>query len=195
MENSIRIGYVHGYLGSSNGESYKRLEKYIPEGYELVPLDYDDRNAELSMNSLINLVQEHDINFLIGSSLGGFLVLNMWGFPRIVINPCYHPSVELPKLGASEEFANSFKMFEDDLKKYNDHEERENVTAIFGNKDELLGLKYVEEYKKDFKYLHIVDSEHRISEEGAKFIMEHVLDEKMEQMAAYSEFAKYWIEF
>lgn len=195
MENSIRIGYVHGYLGSSNGESYKRLEKYIPEGYELVPLNYDDRNAELSMNSLINLVQEHDINFLIGSSLGGFLVLNMWGFPRIVINPCYHPSVELPKLGASEEFANSFKMFEDDLKKYNDHEERENVTAIFGNKDELLGLKYVEEYKKDFKYLHIVDSEHRISEEGAKFIMENVLDEKMNQMAAYSEFAKYWIEF
>lgn len=195
MENSIRIGYVHGYLGSSNGESYKRLEKYIPEGYELVPLNYDVRNAELSMNSLINLVQEHDINFLIGSSLGGFLVLNMWGFPRIVINPCYHPSVELPKLGASEEFANSFKMFEDDLKKYNDHEERENVTAIFGNKDELLGLKYVEEYKKDFKYLHIVDSEHRISEEGAKFIMENVLDEKMNQMAAYSEFAKYWIEF
>lgn len=191
----IRIGYVHGYLGSASGESFKRLKKFAPEWVEIIPLEYDDRNGELAMESLHNLVQEHNINFLIGSSLGGFLTLNMWGYPRIVINPCYHPSVELPKLGASKEYVDSFKLFEEDLKKYNDHEERENVTAVFGDKDELLGLRYMNEYNEDFKYSYLVESEHRVSEEAAKFIMTHVVTEKMKQMKRYRDFIQFCNEF
>lgn len=187
----IKIGYVHGYLGSSNGTSFQRLSKFLPEDCELIGIDYDDSDPENAINDLRARVKNEGFDMLIGSSLGGFYVLNVWGIPRIVINPCYRPSIELPKIGNDELSKNiKFPKFEKDLVKYSEPEERENVSAVFGEHDELLGLRYLEEYKKDFKYAYVIDSGHQISEDGASFLMRNIVRETFFRANTYADFIR-----
>ena len=87
----IKILYVHGYGGSQFGNSYNLLKKYSDDKYEIVSIDYNPESPKDAINKIIDTYLSCDIDYVIGSSLGGFLVMNCINIPRIILNPCLKP--------------------------------------------------------------------------------------------------------
>ena len=96
----IRILYVHGYNGKPNGESFQKLAKYAEvadfdgEKVEMHSFDYDATEPFKAERELRKYYFENDIDLIIGSSLGGFIAACCEWARRIVVNPCWKPSVE-----------------------------------------------------------------------------------------------------
>src|SRR5574344_1802475 len=106
-----KIAYIHGYNGSPNGVSFNILSKYLNKNYELVGIDYDEENIDI--DSLKLELKSLGISKVIGSSLGGFIALNVGNeFKKMVFNPCMKPSTEFPKLGASEKIVAKYTSIE-----------------------------------------------------------------------------------
>ncbi|WP_139856327.1 YqiA/YcfP family alpha/beta fold hydrolase [Aequorivita sinensis] len=82
----MNILYLHGLDSSLNAEKRAILEKY---GTVYSPqIDY--RNDESSIESLINLYKDKDIDSVIGSSMGGFAayyVADKFQRPALLFNP------------------------------------------------------------------------------------------------------------
>ena len=167
----IKVLYVHGFHGSSTGQSYQNIKEALPEGYELFSIDYDENNCEHARNQIYEYVKENSIDLVIGSSLGGFIVMTLHGLPRFVINPCMHPSKELYKLTeVNDEFnkmIKTYEKYESWLEKYSDIEERILAKGFFGDHDELFGTKYMREFHLYYGNYEIINSGHHISKEGA----------------------------
>ncbi|NGX85332.1 YqiA/YcfP family alpha/beta fold hydrolase [Aequorivita sp. KMM 9714] len=82
----MNILYLHGLDSSLNVEKRAILEKY---GTVYSPqIDY--RNDESSIESLINLYKDKDIDSVIGSSMGGFAayyIADKFQRPALLFNP------------------------------------------------------------------------------------------------------------
>ena len=82
----MNILYLHGLDSSLNAEKRAILEKY---GTVYSPqIDY--RNDESSIDSLINLYKDKDIDSVIGSSMGGFAayyIADKFQRPALLFNP------------------------------------------------------------------------------------------------------------
>ena len=82
----MNILYLHGLDSSLNAEKRAILEKY---GTVYSPqIDY--RNDESSIESLMNLYKDKDIDSVIGSSMGGFAayyIADMFQRPELLFNP------------------------------------------------------------------------------------------------------------
>ena len=162
----MKIAYIHGYKGSATGTSFQNIKEALGSMAELIGVEYDETDYYTSRTSILEFIEKERPDMLIGSSLGGFLVMTIPGIDKIVINPCIWPNVELPKLGASEEFV---KTFFDNLEDrvYKDKQ----TYGVFGIDDEVLGLKYYTEFKTLWGLdSYLIKSGHQISQEGAKKI-------------------------
>ena len=95
----MKILYVHGYNGDPYGESYNNLKNQCGTKHELHTIDYDPNKPIDAIKIINKYVDEHKIELIIGASLGGFLTMNVFGVSRIVVNPCWNPAIELPKIG------------------------------------------------------------------------------------------------
>lgn len=144
-----KIAYIHGYGGSSNGESFKTLQKYLGDKFEIVGIDYNE--TEPNIQEIKNDLDNRGIKFVIGSSIGGFLTLNLGSeYKKLVFNPCMKPSIELPKINVPEDLVAKYVIME---KEYfanlegNDLD-KASTFGFFGSKDELFGPFG---YKKLFK--------------------------------------------
>lgn len=173
----MNILYVHGYNGSSEGGSYRLLKKHLPKGYQILGIDYDQDDCEKALQQIKEVILEKKIEVVIGCSLGGFLTLLTEGITRYVINPCYHPSIELPKLGPNigqlapaPSMIATYEKLEHKLKKIST-EDKKNIHCYISNNDELFGDKYVEEIITDLgKTPKILFSTHHLSESAAETI-------------------------
>ena len=94
----MNILYIHGYNGSPFGSSYHHLKLYAA-GHNLHSIDYNPEQPELAIQSIKQYVADNQIDLIVGASLGGFLAMHIFGIPRIVVNPCWNPAVELPIVG------------------------------------------------------------------------------------------------
>lgn len=175
----IKILYVHGYQGDPYGESFQKVSKYAAEadfGGEKVQMhtfDYDPRNPLKVVRELRLYYYEHDIDLMIGSSLGGFFVTCCRGARRIAVNPCWLPSVELPKIGF-EGTVEEYESLEKRLGMYADRGDRDLCVGCFARKDELLGRRYRSKFKKFFPETHEVAGGHHLSEAAAKQILTEI---------------------
>ena len=101
----IKILYVHGYNGKPDGGSFQKLAKYAEvadfggEEVEMHSFDYDAEDPYDAIKRLNQYYHDNNIDLIIGSSLGGFLAAGCDYTCRIVVNPCWVPSEELPKVG------------------------------------------------------------------------------------------------
>lgn len=161
----MKVLYIHGAGGSSNGPTVKLLQE-IFTNCEVFAIDYDECDPENALLAIKSYVKEHSIDLIIGSSLGGFLALNLIGYYRFVINPCLHPHYELKRLGHTGYEA--YKELDETLKFKIDLEESELVTGFFGDKDEL--FSYKTEFDLLFQRSFTVSSSHRASKEALEFI-------------------------
>ena len=175
----IRILYVHGYNGKPNGESFQKLAKYAEvadfggEKVEMHSFDYDATDPFKAIRDLRFYYFKNDIDLIIGSSLGGFLAACCDFKRRIVINPCWTPSVELPKVGYEGETM-KYTWLEEDLGRFAEKGDADFCIGCFAAEDELLGTKYMSEFKKHFKETYDISGGHHLSDEAAKKIMTEI---------------------
>jgi predicted esterase YcpF (UPF0227 family) len=152
----IKILYVHGYNGKPDGESFQKLAKYAEvadfggEKVEMHSFDYDAEDPYDALKRLNQYYFENNIDLIIGSSLGGFLAAGCDFTCRIVVNPCWVPSEELPKVGYTG-YMEDYKSLEQYWGEKTKTIDTELCIGCFAPADELLGTKYMEEFKKHFK--------------------------------------------
>lgn len=171
----MKLLYVHGYNGSPHGTSYNLLKRHLPQGWEIIGMDYCQDDCALALQQIASAVTNEGIDIVAGSSLGGFLTLLTEGVERYVINPCYLPSVELPKLDAcsglpcpSPQMIATYAAFE---RRLSDIQDRHNIHCLMGDSDELLGFTYLDAITHNLgKRPCIVFSSHHLSESAAKTI-------------------------
>lgn len=170
-----KILYVYGYGGSATGSTVTMLKRLMPEGCTVEAFTYTQADCAKAREEILNYIREHGIDLVIGSSLGAFITHTLQGMLRILVNPCWLPSVELPKIGAAAELVATYAPFEQWAEEHA-AEDSTHVHAFFADEDELLGDKYVNEFLRYYpeQHCHRIHSGHHLSEEGAKVIIEYL---------------------
>lgn len=173
----MKILYVHGYNGSAEGGSYRLLKKHLPENAEIFGIDYCQNDCAVALEQIRNAIKDRCIDVVVGSSLGGFLAILTEGIERYAVNPCYHPSIELPQLGShnglpapTPEMVYTYTTFEPHLKQL-DKADYSRIHVLIGNRDELLGDRYFSEMSEDMGHEpKMVFSSHHLSDSAAATI-------------------------
>jgi hypothetical protein len=185
----IRILYVHGYNGKPEGESFQRLAKYADaanfggEQVEMHSFDYDATRPFNALRELKAYYYKNDIDLIIASSLGGFLAAKFEFSRRIVVNPCWSPSVELPKIGFEGDIR-GYEILEDYMGRFAKDGDSELCIGCFAPEDELLGMEYKDAFECYFKETYEIPGGHRLSEEAAKKIMTELAPMLIERFKA-----------
>ena len=114
--------YIHGFAGSIHSDTITNLRKYHPQ-VEWYPIEVNHKVDE-SVAKINDFIEKNpDIQYLIGSSLGGLYVLcaNFAGH-KLVINPVLNPTSSLKKAvgtnkyrGRRENGEKEFKLTMQDL--------------------------------------------------------------------------------
>lgn len=175
----IKILYVHGYNGKANGESFQKLAKYAEvadfggEKVEMHSFDYEATIPFKAERALRKYYFENDIDLIIGSSLGGFIAASCEWARRIVVNPCWKPSVELPKVGYTGP-TEAYGLMEEHLGCFAEKGDGELCIGCFAEADELLGTKYKDAFSEHFKETYVIPGGHHLSEEAAMVIMTEI---------------------
>lgn len=171
----MKILYIHGFNGSPEGHSYSLLKKHLPESCSLIGMDYNQNDCQIALTQIRETVQKESIDLIIGCSLGGFLTLLTEGVERFVVNPCYLPSIELPKLkaqngfpAASAEMIATYEPFEYEWRHFPKND-KERIHCFIGNSDELFGEKYYYDIQDDLgRPPRMLYSSHHLSESAAE---------------------------
>lgn len=175
----IKILYIHGYHGQPNGGSFQKLSKYAAEAdfggeqVEMHAIDYDADDPYKSVRDIKLYYYRNDIDLIIGSSLGGFLACACDWARRIAVNPCWLPSVELPKIG-HEGPLEGYKGKERWMGSYSSRGDNKLCIGCFSPDDEIFGLKYKEAFSDMFTQTYEIPGGHHLSEEAAKVIMTEI---------------------
>ena len=168
-----KILYVYGYGGSASGSTVTMLKRLMPEGYTVESFTYTQADFVKARQEILDYIREHNIDLVIGSSLGGFIALTLNGVPRIVVNPCWYPADELPRIDVSDEIVRTYAPYNRWVEEHITPDDRPLVHAFFGDQDELFGERYVGEFLRHYpeQQCHRIHSAHHLSEEGAMSIV------------------------
>lgn len=103
-------------------------------------------NYDNTVSKLKDIIKDNTITIVVGHSLGAFYTpaLNTDEAFRIVINPCFYSSVEIPKLcPLADEWIEKTSTVEKILYTHITGLIRQTTFAIFSNNDELFSYKTV----------------------------------------------------
>ena len=179
-----KILYIHGYNGSPYGSSYQHLKAACGGVYELHSIDYDPTQPRTAIEAIRDYITAHQINIVIGASLGGFLTIYLSGVSRMVVNPCWNPALELPKVGYTgpteeyEEILANFPMF-------HDYEECHLCSGCFADDDKLLGTQYKPIFSRYFANVYPISDGHRITAKSADEIINQYLPHHVAEVADF----------
>lgn len=137
--------YIHGFNGNPKGGTFDGLVKYFStkEDYQVISFPFPKLHTDVeeTQKEIERLIEENNVQILIGASLGGFYTLCCKkSVKKIVINPCMIPSVEIPMLKdritgepihIEEKVLNSWRT----LEKFDLPLEFKNAAGIFGKQD------------------------------------------------------------
>lgn len=139
-----KILYIYG-LGSSPQSTTARTlgELLRSSDMEIVTTEYSQEEPKVGLAQLEKFINDEKPDGIVASSLGAFFALVLYPpVPRILINVCFRPSVELPKLGYD---GSKYKPLEDYLQReYHNQPPSylfEDVTCLLGTDDELFSYK------------------------------------------------------
>ncbi len=152
-----RILFVYGYGGSPDSTFCTLIREALPSNeFEVVSYEYPQQDCAAACDYLQQVLARESFDLVMGTSLGGFITLSLnTTLPKIVLNPCMLPSVELPLLkprpdhpedaAPSAEMIASYKPFEEHVfdPKYN---RSRCVYGLFAKEDELLGTRYKQRF-------------------------------------------------
>lgn len=176
-----KLLYIHGYNGSPNGHSRTLFDELKPEGWEVLGMDHDETDCAKALCQIRDTIEREQIDVVAGSSLGGFLTLLTTGIRRYVINPCYSPSAELPKLRFLDELPTpssalvaTYQVYEPHLKSFSPVE-KSLITGFFASADELLADRYLLPFTHDVSAPIPIPGGHHLTREGAAIVWRSIL--------------------
>lgn len=183
----MKILYVHGWKGSPNGNSFKKLKNLFQEYYpaaEVTAFAWDTEHpivASCALNAVCA-----DYNLIIASSAGAFLTLaSTPEVPKILINPCMNPIEELPKLGASKETVSEYGS----LFGFINRDDSMITVGCFAKDDELFGDVYEQPFNEITGGTTFpIEGGHHVSDEGARFIVATVVPYLMRKVTKIMKF-------
>lgn len=168
--------YIHGLGSSKNSTTYKHLKKNFPQ-FNWYTDTFDLLDVNGTIKKINNLLKSRNISTVVGSSLGGFYTLAIKNsVAKIVINPCMHPSVEIPKLVDNQTIdIESYKAVESSTYASIDGEMRFGTFGIFGLDDEL--FSYLKEFNDLYgaRYI-LVKDKHRLNERNLISTIQYALE-------------------
>lgn len=165
----LNILYVYGFNSNANSSTFKsikeRLSKYKDIHVQCV--DYPQVDPFKSVNFLNDYIRHQHINLVIGSSLGGFITLNLNAPYRIVCNPALLAGDDIKGLGARVEMVNKYNQLRDEGIWKKHYSSSKLTKGLFGTHDELFRHKDI--FDKVFpnasKY---VETAHHYTDENVK---------------------------
>lgn len=202
MENMRKMMYVHGFASSGSSGTVMNLRRSLP-GWRVVAPDLPVDPFE-SLELLRRLVQEEKPEIVVGTSMGGMYTQQLWGVPRIVVNPSFEMSRSLlfGKMGRNKymskrkDGATEFRIDKSIVERFKEMEkhqfngitdaEKQLVVGLFGDKDPIVQFRplmaqlYGEERCRWFA------GEHRLNDEVVKKVLIPLIKEMTGKEDAYS---------
>ena len=160
---SNNILYIHGLGSDANSSTFKTIKSMLPN-YNVYTTSFDLLNPNHTLQQIDHLIKKYNITKIIASSLGGFYALCVKdSVAKIVINPCMHPSIEVPKLTSiNDELKDAWKDMEKEIYSGIDGEQRMCTFGVFGKDDEL--FSYKDEFKKKYGKFIYISGKHRLND-------------------------------
>ncbi len=180
MENMRKMMYVHGFASSGSSGTVMNLRRSLP-GWRVIAPDLPVDPFE-ALELLRSIVEEEHPEIVVGTSMGGMYTQQLWGMPRIVVNPSFEMSRSLlfGKMGRNKymskrkDGATEFRIDKSVVERFKEMEkhqfdgitedEKQLVVGLFGDKDPivhfypLMAKLYGEERCRWFK------GEHRLND-------------------------------
>ena len=185
--------YVHGFASSGSSGTVMNLRKHMT-GWEVIAPDLPVDPFE-ALELLRGIVATEKPEIVVGTSMGGMYTQQLWGVPRIVVNPSFEMSRSLlfgkmgrnkymskRKDGATEfridkQVVERFKLMEKEQFAGIDEHEKQLVIGLFGDKDPIVHFQplmaslYGEERCRWFS------GEHRLNDDVVKKVLIPLLHE------------------
>ncbi|NLO70464.1 MAG: hypothetical protein GX102_05890 [Porphyromonadaceae bacterium] len=146
MKRHLKILYIHGYGSGANSITGSEIQRKLGDNATVFLPGFSNdlflfENMKQNIRSAVNFIKEHNVDLVIGSSMGGFTAMQIPEVQKILIKPAMVPS-EIFGHGILDEIT------EEDLEKYRQLENREvspdekKLTyALFSTDDELFSYK------------------------------------------------------
>ncbi len=188
-----KMMYVHGFGSSGSSGTVMALRHHLPHWQVIAPdLPVDPFEA---LELLRSIVEREKPEIVVGTSMGGMYTQQLWGVPRVVVNPSFEMSRSLlfGKMGRNKytskrqdgatEFridkavVERFKLMEKEQFAGINEEEKRLVIGLFGDKDPvvhfqpLMASLYGEERCRWFS------GEHRLNDKIVKNTLLPLLQE------------------
>lgn len=188
-----KMMYVHGFASSGSSGTVMALRKHMT-GWEVIAPDLPVDPFE-ALNLLRDIVATEKPEIVVGTSMGGMYTQQLWGVPRIVVNPSFEMSRSLlfgkmgrnkymskRKDGATEfcidkAVVERFKLMEKEQFSGINELEKQLVIGLFGDKDPvvqfqpLMASLYGEERCRWFR------GEHRLNDDIVRKVLIPLLNE------------------
>ena len=184
MDSIKKMMYVHGFASSGSSGTVMMLRRYFPDWRVIAPdLPVDPFEA---LEMLHDLVHQERPEIVIGTSLGGMYAQQLWGVPRIVVNPSFEMSRTLlfnhmgkhkytakRKDGVTEfridkSVVERFKQMEKSQFDGVCEDEKRLVYALFGTKDKIVNFRPLMAQLYGEERCLLFDGEHRLNDAVVK---------------------------
>ena len=193
MERNKKLMYVHGFASSGSSGTVMTLRRHLT-GWRVVAPDLPVDPFE-ALELLRRMVIEEQPDIVVGTSMGGMYTQQLWGVPRIVVNPSFEMSRSLlfGKMGRNkymskrQDGATEFRIDKAVVERFKEmekhqfegitDEEKTLVVGLFGDKDPvvhfqpLMAQLYGEERCRWFA------GEHRLNDTVVKKVLIPLIDE------------------
>ena len=172
MKRKINVFYVWGYNGSPESSTVSNLKQLLGKEYNVISDYYAQYNPKEAITDINYYIKKHNIDILVGSSLGGYIIMQIPNIKKVIINPCLHPENELELLKDENGEAcvpqHIIDFYKDYIKDHDVWENFNNDESVFvmGTDDELLGTKYVNEVKEHSDSVNLVNQGHHNTKES-----------------------------
>ena len=187
MERNKKLLYVHGFASSGSSGTVMTLRHYLT-GWRVIAPDLPVDPFE-ALELLRKMVDEEQPDIVVGTSMGGMYTQQLWGVPRIVVNPSFEMSRSLlfGKMGRNKymskrkDGATEFRIDKAVVERFKEMEkhqfdgvnddEKRLVVGLFGDKDPvvhfqpLMAQLYAEERCRWFA------GEHRLNDTVVKKVL------------------------
>ncbi|MBQ8336435.1 MAG: alpha/beta fold hydrolase [Bacteroidaceae bacterium] len=187
MERKYKLLYVHGFASSGSSGTVMTLRRNLDAWSVIAPdLPVDPFEA---LELLRETVAKEAPDVLVGTSMGGMYAQQLWGVPRIIVNPSFEMSRSLlfGKMGRNRytskrkdgavEFridkavVERFKLMEKEQFCGVNEDERRLVTALFGDKDPVVNFQSLFASLYGAERSMIFNGEHRLNDEVVKKVL------------------------
>ena len=176
--------YVHGFASSGSSGTVMTLRSHFRDWRVVAPdLPVDPFEA---LELLRETVRKEQPRVVVGTSMGGMYTQQLWGVPRIVVNPSFEMSRTLlfnhmgkhkytakRKDGIMEfridkKIVEQFKLMEKSQFDGVNEQEKGVVYGLFGDKDPVVNFRPLMERLYGAERCFIFDGEHRLNDKVVK---------------------------